>query len=181
MKDLEIRQVLHSYLCKTNEKFKDSIIVDELNLCNGLARIDVAVINGILHGFEIKSEEDNLTRLPNQVKYYNKSLEKITVAINPFHLESILNFIPYWWGILIIDENINEFRPAAYNPIIESNSLLQLLWKEELLYLLDKYKIEFKKNLNRKIMGEIIAGKLNVDNISQEVRELLKSRKNWRN
>ncbi|MFH2029620.1 MAG: sce7726 family protein [Bacteroidota bacterium] len=67
---------------------------DELDLCSGLSRIDVAVINGVIHGYEIKSEEDTLKRLPIQMSFYNKSLEKITVATNPVHLNKIKEFVP---------------------------------------------------------------------------------------
>ncbi len=181
MNDFEIRRILHPYLCKTNKKQRDTIIIDEFNLCSGLARIDIAVINGVIHGYEIKSEEDTLNRLPNQIKYYNKSLEKISIVINPIHVEKVLHEVPEWWGIIIIENNLNEFRTAEDNPEIESISLLQLLWKDELHSILEKYNIMYKRDLNKKKLGEIIACSLNTSIISQETRSLLKSRKNWRN
>jgi hypothetical protein len=89
MQDSDIRKLLHTYLKRENKKYKDTIIVDEFDLCSGLSRIDIAVVNGVIHGYEIKSEEDTLNRLPNQIIYYNKSLEKISIATNKSHLEKI--------------------------------------------------------------------------------------------
>jgi len=102
MQDSDIRKLLHPYLKKGNRKYKDTIIIDEFDLCSGLSRIDVAVVNGVIHGYEIKSEEDTLTRLPNQINYYNKSLEKISIITNKSHLKKIKKLVPNWWGVLTI-------------------------------------------------------------------------------
>ena len=53
MKDVEIRKSLHSHLECINRRIKDTIIIDELDLCSGLTRIDVAVVNSTIHGYEI--------------------------------------------------------------------------------------------------------------------------------
>ncbi len=49
----------------------DTLVVDELDLC-GLTRVDVAVVNGHLSGFEIKGSTDSLRRLPGQVTVYSQ-------------------------------------------------------------------------------------------------------------
>jgi hypothetical protein len=49
-------------------------MLDEFGLEHGEVRVDVAVINGELHGYEIKSERDTLERLPRQVKAYSAVL-----------------------------------------------------------------------------------------------------------
>lgn len=184
MQDLDIRKVLHSHLKKENKSIKDTIIIDELDLCSGLSRIDVTVINGVIHGYEIKSEEDTLKRLPLQMNYYNKSLEKISVATNRIHLKEIKNFVPKWWGLILVDEDkkrkLKEIRKAKKNPSVEGKSLLQLLWKEELFYMTQKYDVKVKRSSNKKILQENIADALEMKTISQEVRSILKSRQNWR-
>ena len=60
MKDIDIREELRN---TTPSQFKyDSTtkIVEELGLSEGAFKIDIAVINGSLIGYEIKSEEDTL-------------------------------------------------------------------------------------------------------------------------
>ena len=184
MQDLDIRKVLHSHLKKENKPIKDTLIIDELDLCSGLARVDVAVINGVIHGYEIKSEEDTLKRLPLQMNYYNKSLEKISVATNRIHLKEIKKFVPKWWGLILIEEDKNrklkEIRKAKTNPSVEGKSLLQLLWKEELFYISQKYNVKINRSANKKVLQENIADVLEMEIISQEVRTTLKSRQNWR-
>jgi hypothetical protein len=184
MQDSDIRKILHSYLKKKNEPIKDTIIIDEFDLCSGLSRIDVAVINGVIHGYEIKSEEDTLKRLPLQMNYYNKSLEKISVATNRVHLKEIKRSIPKWWGLILIDEDnkrkLNEIRKAKKNPSVEKKSLLQLLWKEELFSIMQKYNVKVNRSSNKNTLQENIADVLEMEIIAQEVRTTLKSRQNWR-
>jgi hypothetical protein len=54
------------------------LIVEEFG-CNS-ARTDIAVINGSLHAFEIKSDSDSLDRLPSQIEAYQGVFEYITLV-----------------------------------------------------------------------------------------------------
>lgn len=185
MHDSDIRKLLHPYLERKNKKYKDTIILDELDLCSGLSRIDIVVINGVIHGYEIKSEEDTLTRLPSQICYYNKSLEKITIATNKLHIEKIRKLVPEWWGLIIINERdkqkkISELRQARANPLIDNLSLLHILWKNELIYIADKYEIKISPHSNKRKLRESIANALDTSILSYEVRSAVKSRQNWR-
>ncbi|WP_052770006.1 sce7726 family protein [Paenibacillus sp. IHB B 3415] len=78
LKDSDIRLLLKRKFTSFAEFTLDSttIVVDELDVCFGSARVDVAVINGRLHGFEIKSESDNLDRLPSQIEFYSRVFER---------------------------------------------------------------------------------------------------------
>lgn len=185
MQDSDIRKLLHPYLKKENKKYKDTIIVDEFDLCSGLSRIDIAVVNGVIHGYEIKSEEDTLNRLPNQINYYNRSLERISIITNKSHLKQVKELVPNWWGVLTVKMDgkkniITELRKAKSNPQIDTDSLLQILWKEELVAIVDKYEIDISVHLNKRKIRESISNSLTISFISQEVRSALKSRQNWR-
>lgn len=185
MHDQNIREILHPYLRTVNNGFPDTLIVDELDLCSGLARVDIGVVNGSIHGYEIKSEEDTLKRLPSQMNYYNKSLEKITIVVNPKHFDNVIEEVPEYWGIILVgtDEGsspVTEIRPALYNPAVENAAILQLLWKPELLSLAEKFCIRYKKSSNRRALCNIISQALDKKTISDEVRTALKRRHNWR-
>ena len=185
MQDRDIRKLLHPYLENENRKFKDTIIVDEFELCSGLSRIDVAVINGVIHGYEIKSEEDTLKRLANQINYYNKSLEKISVITNRSHLKQIRERVPRWWGLLLINDTdkrkkVTEIRKAKNNPILESQSMLHILWKDELIFIINKYKLKVSRHINKRKMRESVAKELDITILSYEILSALKSRQNWR-
>src|SRR4051812_32014446 len=66
--DSEIRAALHRKALRAFHHCNDTLVIDELGIAHAKARIDVAVINGCLHGFEIKSAADTLTRLPRQLE-----------------------------------------------------------------------------------------------------------------
>lgn len=56
MRDIDVRNALRRKVLKKHEGEADTRVLDELGLRHGVARIDIAVVNGWLHGFEIKSE-----------------------------------------------------------------------------------------------------------------------------
>lgn len=99
-KDIEIRTALHSKKLKVYRTAPDTIVVDELGLSHAKARIDVAVINGCVHGYEIKSSLDTLNRLPAQLELYRQCLEKLTIVCAPRHTEQVEKLAPAWCGIL---------------------------------------------------------------------------------
>lgn len=68
LRDAELRRALLGDLAPQLDA--DTLVVDELDLC-GLTRVDVAVVNGHLSGFEIKGSTDSLRRLPGQVAVYS--------------------------------------------------------------------------------------------------------------
>ena len=59
MRDVDIRRALRTRV-RDSDDMKEALVVDELGLCQGRARIDLAVVNSSLHGYEIKSERDTL-------------------------------------------------------------------------------------------------------------------------
>ncbi|WP_300554835.1 sce7726 family protein, partial [Desulfovibrio sp.] len=85
MRDQEIRAALHETELK---KFYENgdLILDELGVCSGASRVDVAVINGALHGYEIKSDQDTLDRLPQQILSYSRVLDRVTLVACDNHL-----------------------------------------------------------------------------------------------
>lgn len=142
MRDPEIREALHRKVLARHHKNYETIVVDELGLCHGAARVDIAVINGQIHGFEIKSEKDTLDRLPHQISIYNDVLDKITIATSINHLEKVMLMVPEWWGIKIAIKgprsgiSFNTLRRAKRNREINGLALIGLLWRDEALNLL---------------------------------------------
>lgn len=84
-----------------------SKIFEEFGVRHGTVRIDLAIINGVMHGYEIKSDRDTLSRLPEQMNKYNAVFDKITLVVGKRHLYNAINIVPDWWGIVVakIDTN----------------------------------------------------------------------------
>lgn len=185
MDDKSIRNQLFKLLKKENLDVTNTLIVNEFNVCNGLARIDIAVLNGSIHGYEIKSDFDTLHRLPNQIYFYNKSLDRITLTTTRKHLSEAKKIVPKWWGILLADNiceriEFKEIRKPKVNPQKNINAFLELLWKNELVQIIVSYNLKFNKNANREKLSGIIISNLKSNSIYKEVRYILKTRKSWR-
>jgi hypothetical protein len=186
MKDFEIRRSLHrSYLSNYNSS-TDSLVVDELKVCNGDAIMDVAVINGSLMGFEIKSSYDNLSRLNNQISFYNKVFDYVTIVTCNKHLPGALREVPFWWGIWVVEEEGTDIikiqvRQSCLNSNTEAFSNAQFLWKNEIIDLIDRRGLDNKiKNKRKWIQWQYLADSLELQDLKQEVRFYLKSRIDWK-
>src|SRR4051812_32552800 len=72
-------------------------------ICQMRARVDVAVVNGELAGFEIKSDVDRLTRLTTQVGFYGRVFDRACVVAGPRHVDLLRRRLPSWWGLWIAE------------------------------------------------------------------------------
>ena len=63
MRDEDIRSVLRARLALEYGTDPSALVLDEFGLACSSARVDLAVVNGCLHGYEIKSDVDSLARL----------------------------------------------------------------------------------------------------------------------
>lgn len=138
MRDIDIRRELRKEVERRHQHETDTRIFEELGLCQGLARVDLAVVNGSLHGYEIKSERDTLARLPAQSDIYNRTLDFVTIVTEPAHARRIENIVPQWWGIWCVvtsasAQRIEILRGPGPNPELVPFALAQLLWRDEAL------------------------------------------------
>jgi hypothetical protein len=186
MKDFEIRKSLHQDFLSDYNHLSESLIVDELKVCNGNAIMDVAVIDGSLIGFEIKSAYDNLSRLTNQMSFYNKVFDFITVVTCKNHLKGVINTVPKKWGIWVVEKEGNELkkfetRIATVNEDTDAFSTAQFLWKTEIIDLIVKRSLDKKICNKRKwIQWQYLADSLELQDLKNEVRFYLKSRNDWK-
>ena len=163
-------------------------IIEELGILHGTARIDIAVVNGIMHGYEIKSDQDTLKRLPEQIKEYNAVFDKLTLVVGRRHLYKAIHIIPDWWGVMIaiINENnkmvFHVIREAGDNQKQVGISIARLLWKEEALQILErKNKAEGFRSKPRKLVYERLTNVIGMNTLKKQVRNtLLVTRKAWR-
>lgn len=186
--DAVIRKALRKSLRKDYEKKKDTKIIEELGLKHGSARIDIAVVNGVIHGYELKSDLDTLMRLPEQMKVYNSTLDRVTLVVSKNHLHEAIRLVPEWWGIIIarsidLSGNIKffEIRDAEENPSRDTFSITKLLWREEALNILEEF--GYAGGLRSKSRSEIyykLTTVLNQDELRSRVRTCLRTRVGWR-
>lgn len=122
----------------------ETVLVEELGLLRHQARVDVAAVNGALHGYEIKSDLDSLRRLTSQMEIYSRVLDRCTVVTGPRLLADALSAVPVWWGVALVSgegsyRRLRSIRDAAENPDLEVRAQAELLWRDEALQLLDAH------------------------------------------
>lgn len=186
MCDLDIRLALRKRLVLEHQHAQRTLIIEELGLCEGMARVDLAVINGHIEGYEIKSERDTLYRLPGQLEIYGKTLDRVTVVAAVQHISKITKLVPQWWGIeeVSFEEGsavFNLIRSASLNPSIDPHSVVQLLWRDEALEVLKD--LGLSKGMLTKPRTAIwfkLANSLPVEELCAIIRMRLSSRENWR-
>ena len=184
LKDSDIRVTLIDELNRINAQHNYRII-EELAVCDGEARVDVAVANGKLCGYEIKSDADTLERLALQQKCYDKTFDMVSIVVGEKFKDKIEEFVPYYWGIYIVSEfsgrsKIRKKRTPKVNRNIEAAALLELLWKEEISALLKEAGIKGISGKNRRVLRQIAIDNLSLKEIKDYTRETIKSRQNWR-
>ena len=186
MRDRDVRAILKSYLASRYSSDPSTRVVDEMPVCSGAARIDVAVINSHLVGFEIKSACDSLARLPSQIQSYALVFDEVTIVANLPHLARLRRELPRWCGLWEAFElgdvrNIREHRRARPCPGQSPSEIASLLWRAEALSVLERHHIaDGVKSKPCRVLWRRLADELPLKTLRYEVRLCLKTRDHWR-
>lgn len=186
-KDYEIRQALIRSLEVVYKHDPKHKIIEELGINHGSVRADVAVVNGIMDCYEIKSDRDNLQRLPEQIRGYSSVFDKVTLVVGFAHIYEALEMIPDWWGVTIAKANrqgaitFSVIREARTNNSKDKNAIARLLWREEALRILEeKHQDVGVRSKTKTVIYDRLTTILDVDELSFIVRQSLRSRPTWR-
>ena len=188
MLDKDVRQAVKIKVLKDHINDPSTLVIDELGLDYGRNRVDIAVINGEIHGYELKSDSDTLARLPKQAECYSLVMDKVTLVVGEKHSREAIALIPEWWGVKVavmgarggvklITERYNK-----KNKNIDPFELLKLIWKEEAVDLLStKMEINWKiKKLKKKDIYKLVVDNFALNEIKNHTRAILKARPDWR-
>lgn len=161
------------------------MLIEELGFCRGQVRIDLAVVNGQLHGYEIKSDRDTLERLGRQLEIYNRVLDRATLVVGERHMDAALELLPSWWEVLRVDASpdgprFTKIRRGHKNSKRHARTLVELLWRDEALALLaGRNAAQGVKSKPRFAVWDRLCEHFDVEEIAAEVRRCLKARQ-WR-
>lgn len=185
--DADIRRALHA---KRLQKFKaqpDTLVIDELGLAHARSRVDVAVINGCVHGYEIKSAKDTLDRLATQIDIYRQTLQKLTIVAAPKHISGIMGLAPEWCGVIAAEQgprggvSFHVLQKAAINPEIDPVMMAHLLWRDEVIELLHQVGYTPKQlRQPRRQLYEMLCESLTLREITASIRNFMARRQTWR-
>lgn len=187
MRDAEIRQSFHRKRLKRYHADRGTLVIDELGLRHGTCRADIAVVNGRLLGFEIKSDRDALSRLPSQISAYNAVFGRITIIAGERHVPGVWEVVPHWWGIVLCTRGrrggvhfATQRRPSP-NPLVDALSVAKLLWRSEVVEILQGKGVDASTlRRPRRILQARLVETMRLSELRETVRSCLVNRKGWR-
>ena len=182
-----IRVALKNRYLRHHRGRDDVLVVDELGLEHARSRIDLVVFNGHLHGYEIKSTNDTLDRLPRQLSVYCGALQKLTLVVATRHLDATSAMVPDWCGLLEVlkgPRGGTTFAPrrrARVNPNLDPFMMAHLLWRPEAQELLRRRGASSSEvNAPRKQLYRTLADEVPVDELAPAIKSAMASRTTWR-
>lgn len=183
MHDKDIRASLKNELPKWHGE--SSLVLDEIEVCGGEARVDVAVLNGSIAGYEIKSERDTLLRLKRQVAAYNRAFEYATIVTAEKYAQPAIRAVPDWWGILVATSSndivsLEVVREKSINPSLDPRGIALFLWRAEALAILEELGLD--KGIRSKPLEDMIvrlAENVPAERLAKLVRVTMKARGDW--
>lgn len=187
MKDRDIRIILMAELNRRYTKDANTLVMEEFGVKNGAARIDLVVVNHVIHGYEIKSDLDSLSRLPEQVRVFSSVVDLMTLVIGYRHAYNALKIVPEWWGVRLAEKKerggvvLTSARLPHSNPAVNLQAVVALLWRDEALNILEK--MGAADGVRSKARTEIYRRLVQIsepDYLRSMIRQQLRSRKEWR-
>lgn len=187
MNDSTIRRCFHCQVLSIDHACPKTLVIDELGLNHGECRADIAVINGKLSGYEIKSNFDSLVRLKSQIRAYDAVFQTASIVIAPRHLRNVLRAVPVHWGIYIClpsaDNGLTFWRARreSENTCPDPVAIARLLWRDEAAQILRSHGASGR--LLKRPRAELynqLADILDLSELRTQVIGALKNRKSWR-
>lgn len=132
-----IRKFIKGQIPRLVRSHSGAFLVEEMEVCSGRARVDLAVIGDYLMGIEIKGPKDNVSRLPGQIEAYSQCFDLVVLAVHESLAQEASSLVPNWWGLVVGAEKHGRIRyrfkrRPELNPSINLEMLLTLLWRNEI-------------------------------------------------
>ncbi|QYG00020.1 MULTISPECIES: sce7726 family protein [Massilia] len=124
----------------------------------GMSKADMVILNGTSTVYEIKTERDNLDRLPGQISDYRKVFAKINVICAENHIDAVEQCVDSSVGILVLNDRhkITTIREALdRKKFIDPRAVFDSIHKNEALLILDKMGVAHPKVPNTQFHREM--------------------------
>jgi hypothetical protein len=182
----DIRDVLRA---RIDDRWDDdhTLVVEEFGTHFGSGRADLAIVNGSLRGYEIKSDADRLDRLPSQIERYNEVFDYVSLVAALRHLERASDLVPDWWEIIEVSDSptgrvrLRQIRRGRRNPSPDATATAMLLWRDELLNALEGLNEDRGlRSSTREELARHLAQATSIRDLGEIVRDQIRARPAWR-
>lgn len=180
MQDSDIRSALVQML-QGRSDLAGGLIVTELAIAMGCSKLDVAVLNGHLAGYEIKSDRDSLTRVVRQVSHYQEVCDELTIVTTERYREAIDQSVPEWCGIVVASVCdgllvLQTYRAAKPNPHWDVLALMLLLWQSETIEMARGFGFRAPRTMAKGLIHAQLARRISHDTLRDAVLTRLRCR-----
>lgn len=161
-------------------------IVEEMEICFGRARVDMAIIAEGLIGIEIKGPDDTLARLPGQVQHYSRCFDHIVLVVDESHVTEATKIVPRCWGIVIRKERngmqrYSLKRQSRPNRRVEIEAVLALLWRDEIISIANALLGSVSNpKASKKALRQVLLDRVPPHTLKSASLAELRNRENWR-
>ncbi len=187
LNDQAIREAMLAKPLRSHVQDDRTLVIHELGLVHARRRVDLAVINGVVHGYEIKSAVDGLERLPDQLETYSQALQKLTLVVADRHVDPVLDKAPGWCGVWRVYRGprggmwFQVLRRTLRNPAVDRFMLAHLLWRDEAQAILKEQGVD-KVTLRapRATLYEALAETVSEAQLTAFIKQVMMQRRIWR-
>ena len=186
LSESEIREILRVFARRLTAAKTDALLVEEVAVDGGRNRIDMLYFGDSTIGVEIKSASDDLSRLPAQAASFDQYFEFLILVADVKQVARATKILPSWWGIFEVSKHdgrtrLLKIRDPERNPNARSEYLLELLWKSELLSLLEQiHEAESAERLAKKDLRQELISKAEDDQLRKWSIDAILNREDWR-
>lgn len=154
----------------------EAVLISEMTVANWTRRADIVLANGALWGFELKSDADNLSRLPGQLETFQGHFEKFTVVAAQRFEGAILPMLRPGTGLwLVAPDGLIKQKVAPKKSTLTKDAYISLMTARELRALLSSSGIPTPANIFRRDLVNRCY-KLSLDLVASAARDSLKQR-----
>jgi hypothetical protein len=120
--------------------------------------------------------------LGGQVELYSRVVDTATLVVADRHRTVAMRILPPWWGVLRVEATrrgprFRTLRRAAKNPARDRRALVELLWLDDALGLLERRQAaRGVRGKPRRVIWDLVCEHYDADEIAGAVRTFLKTR-----
>jgi hypothetical protein len=146
LKEPEIKAAFIDWLIDKNMLADDAVLINELPVDDFSRRVDLAIANGKLLAFEIKSDFDNLSRLEGQISTYLQHFDKVTLVCSTKFTDKAMELLPKNVEIIEFASQQNRVKFSIRNrgklsKVSNNENFLSFVDKRQLVKKLREHKI----------------------------------------
>lgn len=164
----------------------DQLVVPEVDILGPIpARIDVLQVADRIHAYEIKSDVDDLRRLPRQMAAYEQVVERASLVVGTRYSEHALNVVPEWWSIEVASVNqhsvlqLRTLRRGKLNPNVDPQAVAAFLPHQALAAILRAHGLERASRRSVDELRFLFALQFSRRTALQTARDAMRAREDW--